>query len=531
MASTGTIQMRSGIRRLFSLVQSTRQIALVARRQYGKTTGFAQLALYKMMRNPDHTIIFGSAKLNLSREIVRKEASIMESAIRAAIASSQAGQITIANADTAQPLDAAGLTTDDFADLYEHSRLEFRYMHSRTSYSRTKVVALRADTVGETGDLMLDEVGRVSGWQDVWEAVEPIIASNPDFRLLISTTPPPDSAHYSYEMLAPPPGSTFNPAPAGNLYRSIGGLQVLRVDAWDAQADNIPLYDSETGSPLTPEESRSRSRDKDAWDRNYACAFIEAGTAAIPWSVIAEAMHAGRDTCVFCDDDLPPAWRHLFNGASDIAIGYDIATTTRDTSNPSVITIMCRGPQRIEARLIIRFKTADPKRPLELLTEIVETLTVGNVGIDATSERYFAAIAAEALEPRANCLLIVASETCPDAPEKVNFKSYTGTNFVNAMLDGEIALPDNIAVRDDLRLARRYKGGIDNALDSTSGAHGDIFDSLKLAYFALNTEVAKTDAHAINLLPSSQQHSTSRNRLPLRPDHTSDHMQTKHLYV
>ena len=69
------IQMRSGQRRLFQLVEQYRLLGFIARRQYGKTTTCANIALMKMMKHRDHTVIFGSAKLNLSREIVRKEAA------------------------------------------------------------------------------------------------------------------------------------------------------------------------------------------------------------------------------------------------------------------------------------------------------------------------------------------------------------------------------------------------------------------------------------------------------------------------
>jgi len=47
-----------------------RVTGLVARRQYGKTTIAARIALKKMMRIPGHTVVFGSVKLDLGREIV-----------------------------------------------------------------------------------------------------------------------------------------------------------------------------------------------------------------------------------------------------------------------------------------------------------------------------------------------------------------------------------------------------------------------------------------------------------------------------
>ena len=80
------ITLRRGQKRFIQLTSTHRLICFLARRQYGKTTLFAALAVLKMLQRRDHTIIFGSAKLNLSREIVRKEAAIIQAAIASASA-------------------------------------------------------------------------------------------------------------------------------------------------------------------------------------------------------------------------------------------------------------------------------------------------------------------------------------------------------------------------------------------------------------------------------------------------------------
>ena len=130
-STDAVIRMRSGQRRLFQLVEQYRLLGFIARRQYGKTTTCANIALMKMMKHHDHTVIFGSAKLNLSREIVRKEAAVFEKAINAALSRLEAGKLQLADDKTGRGL--PNLTSDDFADLFEHSRLEFRYYHTRTS--------------------------------------------------------------------------------------------------------------------------------------------------------------------------------------------------------------------------------------------------------------------------------------------------------------------------------------------------------------------------------------------------------------
>jgi len=56
---------------------------------------------------------------------------------------------------------------------------------------------------------------------------------------------------------------------------------VRMVTAFDAFADGVPMYDTDTGAKITPEAARAAARDKSAWDRNYGCKFIRS-TAAEP---------------------------------------------------------------------------------------------------------------------------------------------------------------------------------------------------------------------------------------------------------
>ena len=181
----------------------------------------------------------------------------------------------------------------NLAELYEAQRLEFRLKFSNSIYSRTKVVALTPDAVGETGDLITDEVGRAKKFRETCEAIKPIISSNPDFRWLITTTPPPDDTHYSFELLAPPVGYNPEPNPSGNTYTSELGVFVRRVTAYDAELDGVHLYDDDTGAIITPAQSRAADHDKDAWDRNYAVKFVVGGTAAVSLLILETAQARG----------------------------------------------------------------------------------------------------------------------------------------------------------------------------------------------------------------------------------------------
>ncbi len=488
------IQMRSGQKRLFDLVESYRTLAFLARRQYGKTTTFANIAIKKMMKRKNHTVIFGSAKLNLSREIILKEANVLNQGLAHMRQVLSDGTLDLFDA-TGKKI--SGVNSDDFADLFEHSRLELRYYHDRTSYSRTKVVALRADTVGETGDLMADEIGRINNWREVYEAIEPIIMSNPEYRLLLSTTIPPDDSHYSYSQLLPPPGMTFEVNPDGNVYQSQMGLTVLRLDAYDAFDDGVPLYSAKDGQAVDPATHRAMAPDKDAWDRNYGCIFLVGGSAAVSLLSLNQAQQRGAaEGCTFYDLEsdavIPADIAKHFKPNGLIAIGADPATTERDKSNPFGICIMQATPAGQAARVIISTKTASPTKAKALLVDAVELLkqaghTVVSVAIDATSERFWCAEVADLLVDKVDVQLINNSSRTEYMGEDMTMKQYLASVAVAALSDNSTAIPPAREIVEDFRLVKRTKGTFDNDL-APNGRHGDLFDAFKNALFALHND-------------------------------------------
>lgn len=504
------LQMRRAQRRFVQLVDKHRLLAFLARRQFGKTTTFARIALKKMMKQRDHTVIFGSAKLNLSREIVRKEAQILQAAIREAIEQSGkkelAGMLRVYDATTHRAPDK--LTADDFAEMFEAQRLEFRFYHDRGSYSRTKVVALLPDTVGETGDLMGDEIGRVKNWREVWEAISPIVASNPQFRICLSTTPPPDDGHFSFDMLAPPVGVDFKPNPEGNLYTSDMGVTVLRVDAWDAFADGVPVYDLATGDALSPDESRRREPDKDAWDRNYGCKFVIGGTSACGLIQLDTAQRRGVESCVFvnvsCDEDFDRALEGLKRvlGPGKVGIGIDTATTTAGTSNPTSVSVVEQVGVDFIIRLVMVWKTADPEIADDRFIRTIKVVNKRSAGgrarrvcVDATNERYYAIKLRRKLTPLAPTELVVASTTVDKSgygPQTM--KQLLGMQLIGSLDDNHLTMPADRYVREDWRLVKKEKGMLTCTPDS-EGRHGDTFDSSKLGLHALTSKagVAQID--------------------------------------
>ena len=361
------------------------------------------------------------------------------------------------------------------------------------------MVALTPDAVGETGDLILDEVGRVKNFRDVLEAVMPIIASNPTFRCIYTTTPPPDDTHPSFDLLAPPIGVDLPINPQGNAYVSDLKVHVLRITAEDAAADGVPLYDEDSGEPISPADSRARASDRDAWDRNYGCKFVMGGTGACGLLQLDTAQRRGIGQCAYfrVDGDLEFAqalrWLkdHLSDGA--VGLGWDLATTTNATSNPSAFTVAeKRGVERI-VRAIICWKTADPDVAMERAERIIGTVDARPLGgparrlcIDGTSERYFAQTARRVLGAKVPVELVVASETVdvPGQRETINRKQQLGGMLVAELDDNHLWLPPERYVREDWRLVKKEKGQFVCEPDA-DGKHGDTFDSTKLANFAL----------------------------------------------
>lgn len=471
--------------------------AFLTRRQYGKTTNAARISLKKMMRTAGHTVVFGSVKLDLGREIVRKESEAIHRAIQSLQDPGLKDAIRMVDAKTGKPMPEAD---DDFAELYEAQRLEFRLYHSRSVYSRTKVVALTQDAVGETGDLILDEVGRVKNFRAVWEAVKPIISSQPSFRCMLTTTPPPDDNHYSFELLAPPIGQEYPIRPEGNWYRSDLGVTVLRVTAFDAYADGIPLYDDDTGAPISPEESRRKDPDKDAWDRNYAVKFVFGGTAACGLLALNSAQSRGMDSCacVVVDEDADfdrgLAWLASHLGTGPVGLGLDLATTEGEMSNPTSLTVMESSGLEYLGRLTLVWKTKDPAVATDRIRRTIEAVRAirpGNpprrLAIDATNERYFATTLQRELAALIPVELVISSETVEQpGSESITKKALLGNQYVAVLDDNRLTLAPERYLRDDHRLVRRDRGSFDTAL-GPNGEHGDTFDSHKLALHALTS--------------------------------------------
>lgn len=193
-------------------------------------------------------------------------------------------------------------------------------------------------------------------------------------------------------------------------------------------------------------------------------------------------------------DCVPRDWtRFLSKATGPIGLGLDLATTEKETSNPSALCVKEKVGPLYVARLIIRWKTSKgdiTKAILRLVLEDIKRLQLRprRLCVDATNERFFADKVQEEFSLYCPVQLIIASENVPnytEAGEAVNFKSFTGNNFVNGFTDNLVRLPNESWIKDDLRLVKKDRGLFvtDTAPD---GGHGDVFDACKLARHALD---------------------------------------------
>jgi hypothetical protein len=293
MSNDPIITLRSYAQEPFWDAQSGVQFWLW-RRQSGKSFTAASKSLYRMMDIPGLSSFFCSASVNLAAEFLRKEVEVWQKVLAsfAQISNDNSKRLEVSTQGrTGKKLQVDINNVDVLSELFESSKLETRIYHTNTIYSRSRVIAPNPDTaVGWTGDVWLDEVGRMPEFKDVLEAILPFMSSSDKYRLLAITTPPPDDSHYSWELFAPPADVVFTPNAKGNYYISQAGYRVHRVDVHDTELAGVSMYDDQSRSIISADEHRTRAYDKSAWDRNYALKFITGGATALSAVEIRRAM-------------------------------------------------------------------------------------------------------------------------------------------------------------------------------------------------------------------------------------------------
>lgn len=500
--------------------------ALLWERQAGKSTTFADLALLIMMLEANKTVVYGSASLLLAqeitlkasirtdqtaREIVEKDAGILQNfAANAAGAVGKKFQFQTADASTDKILPKLSLA--DFTELFQNQKLEFRVYHTRTSYSRCKVIAPNIATARSwSGTVLLDEIAFIRNLRELITALLPIISTSRDYKLILSTTPPEfDDTHYSYELLAPKAGEVFTPNAKGNWYESESGIRVHRADAYDTHLGGKRIYDLKTGAEITPDEAYAKAPNKDGHRIAHFLAWTMGGAAACDLLRLKTAQERGaggpggpacQNFQINSDQDFLAAILWLagnIDPKARVNLGFDVATTTKNKSNPSVVSVLEEHGPEIVVRARFVWKTKDPDIANERLDAIIDTVARrGQRAMalvqDASNEKYYAEDNRKRLRRKLPVILVVGGESVdrPGLDKPTNFKTWLGDALVAKLDDNNLTLPGDTYTRIDYRLVMKDRGRF-VCEPNDQGMHGDTFDADKLGLYGFKGGKGKT---------------------------------------
>jgi len=507
-------------------VRKTRQLVLFWARRCRKSTTLGSIAFDEMSRERGRTVIAASASLLLGKELVGMTLSAAE---QAAIVAGEAAAVRgvfeeraaeegldLQVADTSTDKVLRGLTAEDFSQLYRSNNLEMRLYFDKTGYSRLKVIAPNPATArGWGGTVLRDEAGYTpAGLENALRiATKPIMDTDKTFKLIYACNLCPDDRHPFFEMTLPAPGDVFPPDPKGHFYRGQSGILIHRVDLADSYAAGNVLFD-DAGAALTYDAFRARPENKLGWNINYGLVHEAGGTAAIDLLALLNAQREGAASgCSFvfedCREDFLRAVDLLRGNlrGGPVGIGFDVASTTRDTSNPSSITVTEQiGAKRFQ-RLTLVFKDkhrAGMVERLQALAQVIRNRPAGPpprlLCIDASNERLAAEETARDLCGTVPAELVIAGASVQppgyDAP--LNFKTYLGDRYCAQINENKQALAPDGYIKADHRLVMKDRGAYVCEPDS-DGRHGDTFDSGKLADYALDSGGGILTAEAITI--------------------------------
>jgi phage FluMu gp28-like protein len=231
----------------------------------------------------------------------------------------------------------------------QQMRMEIR-IRRKGQVGRIKVLAANPRTArGFSGDLILDEFAFHEDSAAIWEAAEPILASNPHFRCRIASTA--NGRHNMFYRMASGPGPGD-----GTLFENPNGFTVSRVTRTAAWEQGVKIYDLKSNrAEIDPATARLRALDKRAYDQNYECVFADENMTLLTHELIS----AAQSDAVRIDSQewSPASLDRMTRAAGPLEIGNDIGRN-RDLS---VVTVIEReGRLR---RVIAMLKMEDLRLP------------------------------------------------------------------------------------------------------------------------------------------------------------------------
>jgi phage FluMu gp28-like protein len=222
-----------------------------------------------------------------------------------------------------QALEVADFSSDlNYENMRFEIRLDMTY-EGRERHGRIKVLAANPRTArGFSGDLILDEFAFHEDSAAIWEAAEPILSSNAEFRCRVASTG--NGKHNLFYRLAAGEGPND-----GTPFQSASGFKVCRVTRTEAHRMGVTVFDPNTRQPITPPQARAKALDKRAYDQNYECLFHDESMALLTHALIS----AAERSPVPVEDQ---AWSReslarMIDAQGDLCAGLDIGRT-RDLS-------------------------------------------------------------------------------------------------------------------------------------------------------------------------------------------------------
>lgn len=219
-----------------------------------------------------------------------------------------------------------------------------------------------------------------------------------------------------------------------------------------------------------------------------------------------------KPRAVHIRDVWPTGWKDLLTD-HPLAIGGDLATTTKQKSNPSSLAVVQKVQLDYIVRAVVRFKTDNEQFWEQILDEALDLprgLRPRRISLDATNERFFASRQRQRLAGRCMVELVIKSEAIEYLGEKMLVKAYLGNLFVNTIEDGHLLLPQEDWLRADIRQVKRDRGTFVAEPDE-NGNHADAENAIELALHGLisNSGPAVAAAAAVGSFSAQQK--------PLRP--------------
>lgn len=500
-------------------VREVRQIALYWARRCRKSTTLGDIAFDEMSKEPGRMVIAASASLLLGKELVGVTLSAAEQAMivaneAAAVRTvfetgAKENDLSFKVADSSKDKLLTGLTPEDFAELYQSSRMELRLYFDQTHFSRLQVIAPNPATARSwRATVLRDEAGFTNAnfENELRIATDPMMRDTPDLKIIYASNLSGNDRHPYFEMTMPreitaaTEDEQFPANPDGHLYIGQQGILCHRVALKDAYAADHKLFDDH-GQPMTYAQCQKFPQFKSGWDETYALNHKSGGAAAIDLIALLSAQRRGVGQCNFTyvenEGDFRRACEALIYTLRDgpVGIGFDTASTTEEKSNPSSITVTENlGGERF-ARAIIVFKSKKRAVMSDYLQRIVKVVRARESGgparrlcIDASNERLAAEETKDDLVAFIPVELVLGGSGVDPLPagykDAINYKTLLGDLYSAAVNEGRTVLPPDDYVKADHRLpikdAGRYQCPVDN-----DGRHGDTFDSGKLAEWAL----------------------------------------------